>query len=218
MQAPAAFAVTTNLHDKHENDESGRQRAAGIMEGTTMTKMLWIASVASLFLVPQLAAAAGCLIFDAARNAAYVQYIRLVVDEVKSSIGKGDAAVNASVQELSSKYAGLANVGDVVAVRKLIGLGLFTTFAANREPLDVTFKLACESARKHLPPVNVLDPLTCAVIAVDRSRLNEPANQKLAKEMIEMARSNLESDKNGAGARNLFETTSQAVLSCLPQP
>jgi hypothetical protein len=128
-----------------------------------MKKMSWVASAVSFFLIPQPVTAAGCLNFDAARNASYVQYIRLVVDEVKSSIaGKGDAALNASIQELSGKYAGLANAGDVVAVSKLIGLGLFTTFAANREPLDVTFKLACESAKKHLPPANVLDPLTCA--------------------------------------------------------
>jgi hypothetical protein len=175
-----------------------------------------IASVVSLlFIIPRSGIAAGCLNFDAARNASYVQYIRLVADEVKSATGNGNVAFNASIQELSNKYSRLASAGDVVAVRKLIGLGLFTTFAANREPLDVTFKLACEAARRHLPPVNVLDPLTCAVIAVDRSRLNDPANQQLARDMIELARGNLESDKNGIGARNLLESTSQAVLSCL---
>jgi hypothetical protein len=44
---------------------------------------------------------------------------------------------------------------------------------------DVSFKLVCESAKKHLPPVNVHDPLICAVIAVDRLWLNDPANRSL---------------------------------------
>jgi hypothetical protein len=32
-----------------------------------------------------------------------------------------------------------------------------------------------------LPPVNVLDPVTCAALAMERSRLHDPANQQLTK-------------------------------------
>jgi hypothetical protein len=100
----------------------------------------------------------------------------------------------------------------------LIGIGLFTALAVNAQPLDVTFKLACESANGNCLPRNVIDPLTCAVIAVDRSRLNKPANRQIASEMIELAKSNLTSDPNSTAAHDLFAMISQSVMSCLSQP
>jgi hypothetical protein len=163
--------------------------------------------------------AAPCVNLEAARKASYTPYIELVVDDIKAiDRGRGDAAFTASMNELSSTYARGATAGSAGDVRKLIGIGLFTAMASNAEPLDVTFKLVCESAKKLLPPRNVLDPLACAVIAVDRSRRQAPANRQLANDMIELARSTLASDPDPVSARNAFAAISQPVLQCLSQP
>jgi hypothetical protein len=60
---------------------------------------------------------------------------------------KGDAAFNAAIGEPGNTYARGATAGDGAAVRKLIGIGLFTAMAADTEPLDAPFRLACESAK-----------------------------------------------------------------------
>jgi hypothetical protein len=179
-----------------------------------------IAQLASICLIASSPSnARSCVNFDAARKASYVPYIQLVLGDIESiKRGRGDADFNAAIGELGNTYARGANFGDNVAIRKLIGIGLFTAMVANTEPLDVTFRLACESAKQQLPPRNVLDPLICAVIAVDRSRGDKPANRPLATDMIELAKSNLASDPNATAARTLFATVSGPVMSCLSQP
>jgi hypothetical protein len=179
--AVAQISKTASIGDRQ--DYSKRHQRVGFMK-----QIFQIAAAISLLLAASQSLLAGaCVNFDATRSTSYAQYIRLVADDIKSiERGKGDAAFNASIQELSSRYARMATAGDAGAVRKLIGIGLFTTFSANREPLD--------------------------------ARLDNPANRQLAKEMIEVARGNLASDQNRAGARNLFESISQVVLSCLSQP
>ena len=186
-----------------------------------MTKILPIVCMGALFLsATQPSIAEPCVNFDAARNKAYVLYIRGVLDEIKAIQEKrlGDPAFNAALTELGNEYLRRARVGDVSAYRKLIGIGLFGALAAHTQPLETTFKLTCEAAKGKLEPVNVLDPLTCAVIAVDGSRRGDPANRRLANEMIEIARTNLAVDKNGQGAQEVFDSISQAVVSCLSPP
>ena len=170
---------------------------------------VWLAASAS-------ALAAPCANFDDTRNAAYLPYIQLVLGDIRAiDRSKGDAAFNAGMNALSTKYARGTNAEDV---RKLIGVGLFNAMAAKAEPAEATFGLACQSARNKLPPVNVLDPLACAVIALDRSRKDVPANRRVANEMMELARQNLSVDPDPASARAAIAAVAGAVLGCLAQP
>jgi hypothetical protein len=162
------------------------------------------------------ALAAPCANFDDTRNAAYMPYIQLVLGDIRAiDRSKGDAAFNAGMNALSTKYARGTNAEDV---RKLIGVGLFNAMAAKAEPAEATFGLACQSARNKLPPVNVLDPLACAVIALDRSRKDVPANRRVANEMMELAKQNLAVDPDPASARAAITAVAGSVLGCLAQP
>ncbi len=160
--------------------------------------------------------AAPCANFDTTRNVAYMPYIKLVVGDLRAiDRSKGDAAFNAGMNALSAKYAAGNTAEDV---RKLIGIGLFNAMAAKAEPAKATYDLACRSARNKLPPVNVLDPLACAVIALDRSRKEDPINRRTANEMIELAKKNLDTDPDPASAREAFAAVTGSVLSCLAEP
>jgi len=162
------------------------------------------------------ALAAPCANFDDTRNVAYMPYIRLVLGDLRAiDRSKGDAAFNAGMNALSNKYSRGNTAEDV---RKLIGMGLFNAMAAKAEPAEATFELACQSARNKLPPVNVLDPLACAVIAIDRSRKEAPVNRRIANEMIELAKQNLQTDPDPASAREAFAAVTGSVLACLSQP
>ena len=179
----------------------------------TKTKQI-TAALISLAL-SRAAVAAPCPNFDATREIAYSPYIQLVLADLRAiDRSKGDAAFNAGMNALSTKYARGATAGDV---RKLIGIGLFNAMATKAEPVEATFGLACQSAKNKLPPVNVLDPLACAVIAVDRSRKDVPANRKLATEMVELAKQNLGTDPDPASAREAYAAVAPSVLSCLAQ-
>lgn len=176
--------------------------------------------LAALLCVAMLASppafAAPCPNFDETRNVAYTPYIRLVLGDLRAiDRSKGDAAFNAALNALSAKYAAGNTAGDV---RKLIGIGLFNAMAAKAEPAKATFDLVCRSARNQLPPVNVLDPLACAVIALDRSRREDPTNRRTANEMIELAKKNLDTDPDPASAREAFAAVTGSVLACLSQP
>jgi hypothetical protein len=176
-----------------------------------MATLLCVATMASS---PVLAA--PCPGFDDTRNVAYMPYIRLVLGDLRAiDRSKGDAAFNAALNALSAKYAGGNTADDV---RKLIGIGLFNAMAAKGEPAKATFDLVCHSARNKLPPVNVLDPLACAVIALDRSRKEEPTNRRIANEMIELAKKNLDTDPDPASARESFAAVTGSILSCLAEP
>ena len=162
------------------------------------------------------ALAAPCANFDDTRNAAYLPYIQLVLGDIRAiDRSRGDGAFNTAMNALSTKYARGTTAEDV---RKVIGIGLFNAMAAKAEPAEATFTLACQSARNKLPPVNVLDPLACAVIALDRSRRENPANRRVANEMIELARQNLGVDPDPASARVAVAAVAGSVLGCLAQP
>jgi len=159
---------------------------------------------------------ARCANIAATRNQAYTPYIQLVLDDLKAiDRSKGDAAFNASVNALAEKYTRAGDKGDANAVRRVIGIGLFTAMATNAEPQEATFKLVCQAAKRQLPPRNVVDPLTCAVIAVDGSRLTVAANRQLAKEMLDAAKANLDVDLDKAGAPGVLAALSQQVTGCL---
>ena len=117
------------------------------------SKSQQVAALLSIALVvaPQ-AFAAPCANFDDTRNAAYMPYIQLVLGDLRTiDRSKGDAAFNAAVNALASKYSRGNTAEDV---RKVIGIGLFNAMAVKGEPADTTFQLACRSARNKLPPVN----------------------------------------------------------------
>jgi hypothetical protein len=166
--------------------------------------------------VGQPAFAAPCANFDDTRNAAYMPYIQLVLGDLRAiDRSKGDAAFNAAVNALASKYSRGNTAEDV---RKVIGIGLFNAMAAKAEPAETTFQLACRSARNKLPPVNVLDPLACGVIAIDRARKDLPLNRQTANEMLELAKQNLAVDPDPASAQAAVMAVSGGVIGCLGEP
>ena len=161
------------------------------------------------------ASAATCENIEKAREAAYFPYVRLVSDEISEARkNDGTAPINTIINRLANKYEQFTRAGDLVSLRKLVAIGLFTAMAARKEPLDVTFKLVCELARKPQPPENVIDPLLCATIAVYGARRDDAANRALALGMIDRARKNLATDRDPAGAKYLFETISPIVAVC----
>jgi hypothetical protein len=160
--------------------------------------------------------AAPCVNFDDTRNAAYMPYIQLVLGDLRTiDRSKGDAAFNTAVNALANKYSRGNTAEDV---RKVIGIGLFNAMAVKGEPAETTFQLACRSARNKLPPVNVLDPLACAVIAIDRTRKDLPANRKTANDMLELAKQNLAVDPDPSTARAAVMAVSGGVIGCLGEP
>lgn len=172
-----------------------------------------------IFLLASSSADAACNNFETARNAAYVPYIRLVSDEITAAQkSDGGTPINAAINRLAAKYDQYMRVGDLSALRKLIALGLFTAFAAKREPPEASFKLVCELAKKPLPPENVIDPLVCATIALDGSRRDDAANRSMARDMIDRAKKNLATDRDPAAARGLFDTIAPVVLACAAAP
>jgi hypothetical protein len=174
-----------------------------------------IALVNALLTASHFSCAAACDISDKALYAAYRPFLQIAIDETASVYKKNDNySFNAASDELVKKNAPLLKVGDARAVRLLIGLGLFTAHATNKEPLDVTFKLACEAAKRGLAPRNVGDPLTCAVIALYGSRWDTAANRALAKEMLEPAKTNLASDPDPTDARYRLEIVAPIIENC----
>lgn len=160
--------------------------------------------------------AAPCVNFDDTRNAAYMPYIQLVLADLRAiDRSKGDAAFNTAVNALANTYSRGNTAEDV---RKVIGIGLFNAMAAKVQPADTTFQLACRSARNKLPPVNVLDPLACAVIAIDRARKDLPENRRVANEMLELAKQNLGVDPDPSSARASVMAVSGGVIGCLGEP
>jgi hypothetical protein len=163
----------------------------------------------------QPAGAQTCKDFAAGRKSTYALYSTLVLDDVRA-IQKGQD-INAAIGALATKYVVMVkSTGDPAAFRKLIALGLLTALSSDKEPQEATFKLVCSAAK--LPPPNVLDPLTCAVVALDGSRRNTIANRTLAKAMVEVAKKNLARDSKPAAAQKLFDEISPFVLSCASRP
>jgi hypothetical protein len=160
----------------------------------------------------------SCENFDRARQATYPQYARFVLDDVEAiRKGNADASFGAALENLGRTFARSASAGDLVAVRKLIGLGLFTATAAQASPPEITFRLVCELARRQLEPPHALDPLTCAVIAVDGARQSDERNRSLAKQMIDLAHAEVVVDRNGLVARKMFDEVAPIVLRCADQ-
>ena len=158
---------------------------------------------------------AACDNFDQARGVAYLPFMLIARDEIKAVQKRNDNdSFQAAIEELTKNNVPLLKVGDPRAVRLLIGLGLFTAQGANKEPLDVTFKLACEAAKRGLTPRNVADPLACAAIALHGSRRDNAANRTLAREMIDLAKANLAIDPDPADAKHRFEIVAPMIGSC----
>jgi hypothetical protein len=177
---------------------------------TQRVQMIAIVLIASHF-----PCAAACDISDKVSYAAYRPFLQIAVDDLDAVYKKNDNySFNLAVDELTKKSVPLLKVGDAHAVRLLIGLGLFTAGAAHKEPLDVTFKLACEAAKRGLAPRNVADPLTCAVIALYGSRWDSAANRALAKEMLELTKTNLASDPDPKDAKYRLEIVAPIIENC----
>ena len=174
-----------------------------------------VALIIALLIASHFPCAAACDISDNARYAAYRPFLQVTTDEITAVYKKNDNySFNAASEELTKKNVPLLKVGDAWAVRLLIGLGLFTAVATNKEPLDVTFKLACEAAKRGLAPRNVADPLTCAVIALYGSRRDNAVNRALAIDMLELAKTNLASDVDPADARHRLEIVAPVIKDC----
>jgi len=160
-------------------------------------------------------AAESCAGIDRARQTAYLQYARLVADDVAAlSKSNPDVPFNTKMENLGRTYARGTAFGDVVALRKLIGLGLFTAYATKAPPPDTTFKLICELARRDLRPGLTIDPLICGVIAVDGARRDNHDNRTLARQMINRARTRIATDPNGPAAQKMFDDLAPIVTAC----
>jgi hypothetical protein len=156
-------------------------------------------------------AAPFCDGFEPVRDRLYATYIGLVMEDLRGIDGAdGDRALNERVAELSQAYVRKAAFGDMIYLRKLIGIGLFTAASTQHEPLERTFKLVCDVAQR---APNVLDPLTCAAIALDRARRSEADNRALARRMVEYARGKVDEDRSIGDPRKVLDDVA-TVAGC----
>jgi hypothetical protein len=150
-----------------------------------------------------------CADFAAARDRLYATYIAMVADDLRAIRADGD--YNAAIRDLTAQYTQKAQSGNVAWHQKLVGLGIFLTAGLNSEPADATFAHTCDLARQGLM---VLEPLTCAAIALDGARRFVPGNKDLARRMVQLAHQKIETDHYGANARRFVDENAPALLAC----
>jgi hypothetical protein len=174
-----------------------------------------VTSVIALATATARAADESCQSLERARQLTYAQYGKLILDDFHAVEKESpNGSTNAVLGRLEASYKRGISAGDMSALRKLVGLGLFAAVAARVPPRDATFRLVCELAKGDVRPALTLDPLTCGVIAVDGARQFEPANRALAKNMIDLAATRIEGDPNREIARRVFDEISAIVARC----
>jgi hypothetical protein len=158
------------------------------------------------------AAAQICAGFPQVKDRLYSVYTAMVADDVRAILRtEGDEEFHVRVEKLARSYADKARFGDSRYLQRLIGIGLFTAHGSSQEPLEITFRVTCELA--HKGPM-VLEPLTCAAIALDGARRTQPNNRELARQMVALARDKIATDRNGANAQTLVDEVAPILLSC----
>lgn len=163
------------------------------------------------------AAPTGCSGFSGAQNAAYAQFIRMIVDELPP----GEAArqnpekFGQDLEAMYRKHASAAEAGDVNEGRKATALELFAMQLKKQPAADTTQKKLCMLARERLRDNGVADALACAVASLDGGRREAPGNKELAKAMVEQAKTMV---PEGANASNpgkvLFDEVSKGLTGC----
>jgi hypothetical protein len=158
------------------------------------------------------AAAQICAGFPQAKDRLYSVYIAMVADDVRAIPGTaGPEQLSSRLEELARSYAARARFGDSVFLQKLIGIGLFTAHGSGQEPVEATFRVACDVAQAG--PM-VLEPLTCAAVALEGSRRSHPDNRALARRMVDLARDRIATDRNGVHAQRLVDEIAPILLAC----
>jgi hypothetical protein len=177
-----------------------------------------IAGVTSTIALATATARAGdesCQGLERARQLTYTQYGKLILDDFHAFEKESpNVSTNAVLGRLEASYKRGISAGDMSALRKLVGLGPFAALAARVPPRDAAFRLVCELAKGDVRPALTLDALTFGVIAVDGARQSEPVNRALAKSMINLAGTRVESDPNREIARRMFDEISGIVIRC----
>jgi len=162
-----------------------------------------------LSVAPALAQSCVDADFAAARDHLYATYMAMVAEDLQAIPVGGDH--NAAIRELTAQYTQKAQSGDMAWHQKLIGLGIFLASGSNSEPDDWTFKHTCKLT---LDTPMVLEPLTCAAIALDGPRRFIPGNKELARRMVQRAYEKIETDRYGANARRFVEENAPAISAC----
>jgi hypothetical protein len=151
----------------------------------------------------------SCADFAAARDRLYATYIAMVANDLRAIPAEGDH--NAAIRDLTAEYTRRAQTGDGAYHQKLIGLGIFLMAGSNSEPADATFTHACDLAQQG--PM-VLEPLTCAAIALDGARRFVPGNKELAQRMLKLAHEKIATDRYGDNARRFVEENAPPLQAC----
>jgi hypothetical protein len=151
----------------------------------------------------------SCTDFTAARDRLYATYIAMIASDLQTIPANGDP--NAAIRDLTAQYTRNAQSGNAMWHQKLIALGIFLAAGSNSEPADATFTHTCDLAQDG--PM-VLEPLTCAAIALDGVRRFVPANKELARRMVKLAQEKVASDPYGANAKRFVDENSPALAAC----
>jgi hypothetical protein len=154
-------------------------------------------------------AQSSCADFTAARDRLYATYIAMIASDLQTIPSNGDH--NAAIRDLTAQYTQKAQSGNAVWHQKLIALGIFLAAGSNSEPADATFTHTCDLAQDG--PM-VLEPLTCAAIALDGVRRFIPANKERAQRMVKLAYEKIASDPYGANAKRFVDENAPALSAC----
>ena len=170
----------------------------------------WATAVWLLF-EPAVAGEA-CANFAQAKDHLYSVYIGMVAEDVRAiPHADDDKTLRTGLEELAKSYAAKTQFGDIVYLKKLIGIGLFTAYGSNQEPPDGTTRLTCNLARTS---PQVLEALTCAAIALDGARRSNPNSNELVRRMVTLAREKIESDRD-PNAQKLVDEVAPVLLGCV---
>lgn len=126
--------------------------------------------------------------YDQAKNAVFTQNIKLILNEMPDRSKIKDAQdFRTTVEGLYGKYEAEARAGNIMALRKMLGIEIFAAQIQQRPSQDVTLRKACVLAKAQEPQRLMADVLTCAVISLEPTRRENEVNVEQARQMMATA-------------------------------
>lgn len=160
---------------------------------------------------------AACARYDAAANAAYTGYIRILKQDMPElgDSGADPAAMIEKLQTMYEKLAEEAQAEDVVAYRKVAAIEIFSMTNQRRPMHEMTLKKVCGLAKLPGGAATLLDAVACAVMSVDDTRRKVAANRETARQMMAKAKGMVPAQAGpGDSAQMLLQDVTRGLEGC----
>lgn len=160
---------------------------------------------------------AACSRYQAAADAAYTGYIRILKQDMPE-LGEQGADPTATIEKLQAMYEKLVDEAqneDPIAYRKIAAIEIFSMTNQRRPIHEMTLKKVCGLAKLPGEAATILDMVACAVISVDETRRKVSANRDIARQMLAKAKGALPQNASPAdGARILLDDATRGLDGC----